>query len=226
MVFFVKKELFKQGSCLFFWSLFIICSMAGSKLFVLFEPYIEFPSVLFNLNQGFVYYGALMGAYFSIYMYSSIEKISFGVIADNVSKIIPFAFAVGKVGCTFTGCCYGIYHDSFLSVTYYKKNTPAPQNIPLFPSQILDLAISLVIGIYLVFFDKTKRKEGNTTLLYLFLYSVSRFIMEFYRGDKSRGFTIGGILSNSQLFALLTLIFVLCFVLMRSIKKDKMDAIS
>jgi len=219
LVLFVKRTILIKNTIFYFWSLFIIFSLAGSKLFVLLEPETSGWEILLNFNRGFVYFGALLGAYVAIYLYSLTEKISFLMIADNVSLVIPFAFSIGKIGCIITGCCYGVYHDSFISIIYSSENSPAPSNVPLFPIQFFELIAGLSIGIVILLFNKSKRNAGDITLLYLLLYAICRFVLEFYRGDISRGYIIDDLLSNSQLFALLVFIFALSAIGIRLCKK-------
>jgi phosphatidylglycerol:prolipoprotein diacylglycerol transferase len=40
-------------------------------------------------------------------------------------------------------------------------------------------------------------------LSYTLLYAIARFILEFFRGDADRGFVFGGLLSTSQLIAVM-----------------------
>ncbi|MCL5671165.1 MAG: prolipoprotein diacylglyceryl transferase, partial [Acidobacteria bacterium] len=46
-------------------------------------------------------------------------------------------------------------------------------------------------------------------LLYLVLYAVARFFLEFLRGDPDRGFVFNHLLSTSQFIALLALLAAL-----------------
>ena len=59
-----------------------------------------------------------------------------------------------------------------------------------------DLAICIIV----FWFSKKRRIPGSCAVLYLFLYSVGRFIIEFFRNDP-RGNV--GVLSTSQFIAII-----------------------
>jgi len=74
--------------------------------------------------------------------------------------------------------------------------------VPLHPTQLYEAgAEAIILGILLVTERKGRAYPGRTFWLYMLLYSVSRFIIEFYRGDD-RGNPIGT-LSTSQLISVL-----------------------
>ena len=56
-------------------------------------------------------------------------------------------YAVGKIGCFFAGCCYGIEYNGFLNVTY-NYSAIAPKGISLFPIQLLESIVFLIIFLY------------------------------------------------------------------------------
>ena len=57
-----------------------------------------------------------------------------------------------------------------------------------------------VIAAILLWYSKKERTKGKTGTLYLILYSIGRFILEFYRGDLIRGNV--GALTTSQFIAI------------------------
>ncbi|WP_280519848.1 prolipoprotein diacylglyceryl transferase family protein [Paenibacillus cineris] len=58
--------------------------------------------------------------------------------------------------------------------------------------------------VILLLIAKKKKKVGLVACVYLILYSLGRFLIEFYRGDIIRGQV--GLLSTSQLIALLVVV--------------------
>ncbi|WP_268794533.1 prolipoprotein diacylglyceryl transferase family protein [Paenibacillus sp. DMB20] len=63
--------------------------------------------------------------------------------------------------------------------------------------------LTLVSFFVLIYLAKRKKTNGFIASLYLLLYSLGRFVIEFYRGDIIRGSV--GILSTSQFISLLVL---------------------
>jgi phosphatidylglycerol:prolipoprotein diacylglycerol transferase len=89
----------------------------------------------------------------------------------------------------------------------------APLGVPLHPVQLYESAVCLALFAWLVWFGRRKRTEGDIILAYTILYAVSRFFLEYFRGDADRGFVFGGLLSTSQfigsmMFALALLLLV------------------
>jgi phosphatidylglycerol:prolipoprotein diacylglycerol transferase len=76
-----------------------------------------------------------------------------------------------------------------------------PLNVPLHPTQLYEAGAELLILVVLLVTEKKGRPfPGRTFWGYMFLYGVSRFIIEFYRGD-TRG-TVG-MFSTSQFLSLI-----------------------
>ena len=105
------------------------------------------------------------------------------------------------------GCCYGRPTDVSWAITFTDplaaQNVGTPLGIPLHPTQLYDAGAELIIlGLLLFTERKAKPFAGRTFWLYLLLYAISRFIIEFYRGDPNRG-TVFGALSTSQFVSLL-----------------------
>ncbi len=85
--------------------------------------------------------------------------------------------------------------------TYAAQNVGTPLNIPLHPTQLYEAGAELLILVFLLVTERKGRPfPGRTFWGYLLLYGISRFIIEFYRGD-SRGMV--GDFSTSQFVSLL-----------------------
>ena len=80
----------------------------------------------------------------------------------------------------------------------------APNGVPLLPVQLIEAA--LVFGLFFLLWQMSRRGMDGRRMLgwYLLVYSVGRFVLEFFRGDTYRGFI--GILSVSQVIALLSIL--------------------
>ena len=103
------------------------------------------------------------------------------------------------------GCCYGRPTDVAWAVTFTDPaasvNTGTPLGVPLHPTQLYDAGAELIILILLLATERRwKPFPGRTFWLYMFLYAISRYIIEIYRGDD-RGVVLG--LSTSQFVAVL-----------------------
>jgi phosphatidylglycerol:prolipoprotein diacylglycerol transferase len=106
----------------------------------------------------------------------------------------------GRLGCLAAGCCYGKPTDVPWAIIFNHPaaaaNVGTPLGIPLHPTQVYEAGAELLILVLLLATERKGRPfAGRTFWLYMLLYAISRFIIEFYRGDP-RGLVMG--LSTSQ----------------------------
>lgn len=166
----------------------------------------EFSYINSLMSGGFVFYGGVFGGLFSLYMCNKILKINIGSYLQHCTVCIPIAHGFGRIGCFLVGCCYGNPYDGLLSITY-KHSLYAPNNIPVFPVQIVEAFGEFIIAIALLA-PISKKWDGVTKFsFYILVYSAMRFILEFFRGDFNRGYV--GILSLSQCIGII--LFLISF---------------
>ncbi len=82
-------------------------------------------------------------------------------------------------------------------------NASAP--LPVLPVQLLESAGNLAIFGLLLWVWSRRRFSGQVAALYLGLYALLRFGVEFIRDDIERGLWLGGLISTGQLISLLML---------------------
>jgi phosphatidylglycerol:prolipoprotein diacylglycerol transferase len=124
---------------------------------------------------------------------------------DVFAPGIALGHVVGRLGCLFAGCCYGKPTSVPWAITFTDPfaatNVGTPLNVPLHPTQLYEAGAEALILLVLLATEKRGRPfPGRTFWLYILLYSISRYVIEIYRGDP-RG-TIG-IFSTSQFISLL-----------------------
>ena len=194
----------------------VIIGYVGSKIFFILTHLPDFiRDPLGTLgSEGFVVYGGLIFGTLACYFYCRHIKQSFLVWADIQLPGVALAQSLGRIGCFLAGCCYGRPTDSWLGVTF-PPHSMAPSGVPLIPTQLFSSAGDLLICIILLLVDKKKHRDGLILYLYLILYSVGRFFIEFFR-DDSRGSV--GALSSSQFIALLVLAGAVLYGLFRGTK--------
>src|SRR5258705_1606408 len=129
----------------------------------------------------------------------------FWTTCDAFAPAIALGHVTGWLGCCAAGCCYGKQTDVPWAVIFTKPaaqaNVGTPLGIPLHPTQLYESATELLILIVLLATERRGRPfPGRTFWLYMILYAVSRYIIEFYRGDP-RGIVFG--MSTSQFISLL-----------------------
>lgn len=189
----------------------IVAGFLGSKLlFVI----VEFPAFLKNPMQilgseGFVVYGGVIAGVLAGVIYCRVKKLEFFKYFDLAAPSIALAQGFGRIGCFLAGCCYGRETDSVFGVTF-PAGSMAPAGVKLIPTQLLSSAGDFIVVLILILFHKRSRHTGDVGALYMLLYGVGRFVLEFFRSDD-RG-TVG-ILSTSQAISIAVVIgAVLLFV--------------
>ena len=176
-----------------------------------------------NLNNpstriGFVFYGGLIGGILGYITGCKIAKVPLKEYVNIFGVAIPIAHGFGRIGCFCAGCCYGIPYDGLCAVHYHNPITLVPQDIGIFPVQLLEAGLLFILGTVLYFYEKKEKKY--TLLLYISSYSVIRFITEFFRFDKERGFI--SVLSVSQFISIILFgLSLLCFIYLKYIKPRK-----
>lgn len=169
------------------------------------------------LQGGFVFYGGLIGGVIGLYVYSKSFNISFKKLCMILIPVVPIFHSIGRIGCLLAGCCHGREYNGFGSITFYNTEF-APIGIPLFPMQIVESICNLIIFIIILATYRKFKGTYKTIALYAVLYSVVRFILEFYRGDAVRGIII---LSTSQWISIaLFIVGIALFICDRKSRKN------
>jgi phosphatidylglycerol:prolipoprotein diacylglycerol transferase len=187
----------------------IISALVGAKLLLLvtdFQTFRSNPAELLNLvREGGVFYGGLIVAVTVALVYIKRVGLPLWTTCDVFAPGIALGHVIGRFGCFFAGCCFGKQTNVPWAITFTdpfaQANVGTPLNVPLHPTQLYEAGAELLILIFLLTTEKWGRKfAGRTFWLYMLLYSVSRYIIEFYRGDE-RGSV--GPLSTSQFVSLI-----------------------
>ncbi len=189
----------------------IIAALVGAKLMLVavdFEYFRAQPRQLLSLvRAGGVFYGGLIAAVVVGLWMVRRYRLPVWSTADLMAPGIALGHVVGRFGCLLAGCCYGRPTDVPWAITFTDpvafSNVGTPLQTPLHPTQLYDAGAELLIlGLLLGSERKGRPFAGRTFWGYLALYGVSRFVIEFYRGDLNRGAVFGDI-STSQFISLL-----------------------
>lgn len=174
----------------------LIAGFLGAKLLYLiveWKTFIEDPLSVLG-SEGFVVYGGITAGVLAAIVYCRIKKLVFLEYFDLLCSSIALAQGFGRIGCLLAGCCYGRETDSFLGIVFPEGGL-APAGVRLIPTQIISSAGNFCIMLILLWHYKRRKRVGDTGFLYMLLYGLGRFCVEFLRNDN-RG-TVG-VLSTSQ----------------------------
>ena len=187
----------------------IISALIGAKLLLLVTDFNTFradPRELFTLlRSGGVFYGGLILAVAVALLYIQRGGLPLWTTCDVFAPGIALGHVVGRFGCLFAGCCYGKPTTKAWGITFTDPfaaaNVGTPLGVPLHPTQLYEAGAELLILGTLLWTERKGRPfAGRTFWLYMLLYAISRFIIEFFRGDE-RGTVF--MFSTSQFISLL-----------------------
>jgi phosphatidylglycerol---prolipoprotein diacylglyceryl transferase len=209
-----------------------LSALVGAKLlliFVDFSYYRQDWSRLLSIYQvGGVYYGGFILAFLVSVWYIRKRKLNFWQTADVMVMGIAFGQIFGRLGCFFAGCCWGKPAPGFpLAVEFTRpeaaEQVGTPLHVPLHPSQLYEAVPMILVFALLAYSFKHRKFVGQQLCLYLLMYSVLRFNVEFFRGDP-RG-TIG-FFSTSQVFSIVAFVGALVVYFFRKDAKTVRVAVS
>lgn len=158
-----------------------------------FNFYKTFPlEVLKFWNGGFVYFGGLIASLAGCWFYLNKTKENFFKWADFMTPYVSLAYAFGRMGCFFQGCCYG----AFCELPWAIRDRH-PTQLYMVTAELILLGL---VFMFKKFQPKFFEQSGFFFLAWLTGHSACRFVIEFYR-DDDRGLMINN-LSFSQLISL------------------------
>jgi phosphatidylglycerol:prolipoprotein diacylglycerol transferase len=187
----------------------IISALIGAKLLLLvtdFQTFRNNPAELLSLaRSGGVFYGGLILAVAVALIYIRRIGLPLWTTCDVFAPGIALGHVIGRFGCFFAGCCWGKPTTLPWGITFTDPfaaaNVGTPLNQSLHPTQLYEAGAEFLILMLLLWTEpKGKPFGGRTFWLYMLLYAVSRFVIEFYRDDP-RGMV--GALSTSQFISVI-----------------------
>jgi phosphatidylglycerol:prolipoprotein diacylglycerol transferase len=148
---------------------------------------------------------------------------------DATAPALAIAYAIGRMGCFLVGDDYGIPTDHWIGIAFPQGSPPTsagylrsvgadvPADVPdttilaVHPTQLYEVAAGLLMFAFLWRFGGRPHRIGQPFAIFMCLYAVERFLVEFVRAKGVR--VILG-LSTSQ-FASFALLAVGLFILAR-----------
>ena len=179
----------------------MVSALLGARLLYVIVEYryfLDSPLEIFKFwKGGLVFYGGLiLGVLISLW-YLKRNQMPMWKTADLLAPSIALGQLIGRWGCFFAGCCYGKKTDVTWGITFTDPRSLAPLEISLHPTQVYLSLNAVFIFIFLMWLSKRKVFDGQILWSYGILYSIGRFLIEYFRGDD-RGFPVEQVLSTSQ----------------------------
>ncbi len=170
----------------------LVSGFLGARLFhIIFEYpslYVDHPERMFKFWEGgFVYYGGVIAGLLFGILYVKIKKANVRVWLDFSAPIIALGYALGRIGCFLSGCCFGESCTLPWAVKF-PLGVEAPAGIPLHPVQLYAAVFEFILLGFLLFIEKRKQglfttKLGDVFYIWLMLHGLGRIVMETFRDD-------------------------------------------
>jgi prolipoprotein diacylglyceryl transferase len=152
------------------------------------------PGQILNIRGGgLAIHGAVIGGALVAIIFTRIKKLRFWTLADVVAPSLILGQAIGRWG-------------NFANQEAHGGPTDLPwgimvDGVKVHPTFLYESIWNLLVFLFLIWYRKKSKVEGEIFLLYVILYSVARFFIEGLRTDS----LMLGPIRVAQLISVLTI---------------------
>jgi phosphatidylglycerol:prolipoprotein diacylglycerol transferase len=199
----------------------LIGGILGAKLYYMLLNWpltVRDPIGMLTSRSGLVWYGGFIGGLLGAIWAVRRRGQPVAELADVSAPALALAYGLGRIGCFLVGDDYGRPTDSWVGVAFPNGAPPStagnlrrgfgvdiPADIPdgqvlsVYPTQLFETGISLLIFFILWRLRFQDRRAGWLFSLWLVLAGLERFVIEFFRAKDDRFF---GALSLAQVISI------------------------
>jgi phosphatidylglycerol:prolipoprotein diacylglycerol transferase len=191
------------------------------------NPYFIHPLDMLNIrNGGLGIPGAVMAGALALWLYTKKKKLSFPMWLDIIAPGLALAQGIGRWGNFFNQEVYGLPSNLPWAIFIDSAHRlPGYENIaryqPTFLYEFLWNIMNMLVLLWLGRKFADKLKTGDIFLVYLIIYPVGRFFLEFIRIEYS---PIAGININQTLMAVIAVCST-AFLIFRHWKKKPAEPV-
>jgi phosphatidylglycerol---prolipoprotein diacylglyceryl transferase len=183
--------------------------IVGAKVYYLalhWEALLANPVQEILSRGGLVWYGGLIGGVVAYYVQLRARKLPMATMFDATAPALALSYAVGRMGCFLVGDDYGLPTDAWYGIAFPDGAPPStagylrtvgaeiPADIPnsaimtVHPTQLYEVALALVMFTVLWRGGRGvwQLRTGQLFSIYMMLYAVERFLIEFVRAKSDR----------------------------------------
>jgi len=214
----------------------LMMGIIGARLWHVFTPsrsmgvgpeyYFSHPLEILNTRQGGLgISGAVIGGVIALIIYTKRKKLSFLTWADISAPGLALAQAIGRWGNFVNQELYGPPSTLPWAIFIDKAHRlPGYEEFSTFHPMFLYESLWSIFNLFLLLFlgrtYQTKLKPGDLFWVYLIIYPVGRFLLEYIRLDPS---LIGGVNANQITMAVVAVFGALMLVFNRVRKNQPAD---
>ena len=195
----------------------ILGGRIGFVIFYNLEYYLENPAeILMIWNGGMSFHGGLLGVIVASILFAKKYKTDLFIFLDLVALSAPIGIFFGRIANFINSELYGRATDVPWSVQFTLID-----NIKRHPSQLYEAFLEgIILFCILSFFFKKSylNKPGQISGLFLVIYSLFRFFVEFFRSPDPQ---IGYLILNLTTGQLISVVFLIAGTLLFVVKKNE-----
>ena len=202
----------------------VILSVIGARIYYVIFAWDQYKNdiwSIFNIRQGgLAIYGGVITAILCMLVYSKIKKLSFGQILDTVGPGLLIGQIIGRWGNFFNREAFGEYTDNLLAMRLpldavrksdvtelmreHLEVIDGIEYIQVHPTFLYEGLWNFGVLMFLLYWRKHKKFQGEIFFMYLLGYGLGRFWIEALRTDQLILFGTG--LAVSQVLALVMVV--------------------
>lgn len=201
------------------WSILgvIIGGRIGYVFFYQFNYFLSDPLYLFYIwKGGMSFHGGISGMILSIFIFSRKNNLDFFLLSDYISLVAPIGLFFGRLANFINTELIGRVTDFPLAIIY-----PSIDNLPRHPSQLYEAffeGIVLFLILLIIFLKKnSNQKSGYISGIFLLIYGIFRFIIEFTREPDSHIGLIFNLYSMGQLLSIPLIFFGILLIIKKKL---------
>ena len=184
----------------------IVGGRFGYIVFYNFNYYLNNILDIFKIWEGGMsFHGGLIGVICASIVFAKKNKQDYFLYTDVVALAAPIGIFFGRLANFVNSELYGSPTEVPWAVTFVQVD-----NLSRHPSQLYEAVLEGIILFFILIYFRKKNyleKPGLISALFLILYSIFRFIVEFFRvPDEQLGYLILS-LSMGQIISLIFIIF-------------------
>lgn len=219
----------------------VILSIIGARIYyVIFswEHYKDDLLSILNFREGgLAIYGGVITAIITTFVFAKVKKVSFGTLCDTAGLGLILGQIIGRWGNFFNREAFGEYTNNLLAMRLpldavrksdvtqlmmeHLEVIDGISYIQVHPTFLYESLWNLGVLLFLIFWSKHKKFEGEVFLLYLFGYGVGRFWIEGLRTDQ---LMLTDAIPVSQALAVVLVIVSTLLIIMNRRKKKELPA--
>ena len=221
-------------------SIAVVLSVIGARIYYVIFAWNQYKDDIwsvFNIREGgLAIYGGVLTAIATVFVFSKVKKLSYGQLMDTAGLGLILGQIIGRWGNFFNREAFGEYTDNLLAMRLpldavrksdvtelmreHLEVIDGIEYIQVHPTFLYESLWNLGVLMFLLFWRKHKKFQGEIFFMYLLGYGIGRFLIEGLRTDQLILFGTG--LAVSQMLALaMVLISSITIYLLRKRRTKK-----